>query len=375
MKSVFVAETRRTASIIFFNALIIAVCAFSVSDPLNAGVLDVARAEESDYIEINSGNVPFYDATPRKTAVIFTLPESYFVKLIDDMTDDEEAPYYYVEYGGKSGLVFVSDLKGAAPAANATVAEYGESPSIKLRINSAVTARGYDAVNLKPAAETEIKNSSDLTFSYLGKHTINGAAFLFVKNDLTKEYLYISETAFAAFTLPAHKVTQDRIIAEEEQKTDKNKPIGDVPGTNSPSKSLKDDDVLRYLIIAGISVPALLIFILMFKPSKHGKRDSYNRDHDRRNSRYDDRRRYEDDRRTYSRRDDRDYEYEDYDRRYDRRGYNRYRDSRNDYGAPHERRSSGDDDSPLFVLVDVYIVDREAPAADVYPRAAVARDL
>lgn len=92
---------------------------------------------------------------------------------------------------------------------------------------------------------------------------------------------------------------------------------------------------LRIVIIIGIAIPAILIVILLFKPSKNERRYSKNSvrsGRGRDDFDYDDSRSYrrrerdERDERDYDRRDDRDYRSDrrddrDYDRRYDDRDY------------------------------------------------------
>ncbi|MDR3217210.1 MAG: hypothetical protein LBT55_07410 [Clostridiaceae bacterium] len=237
-----------------------------------------SAADTVKYIEITAADVPFYAFTRRKTERIFLLPETYFVKVTEDVTNDEEAPHYAVLFGGIEGLVFVSDLHGSTPVSNATVDEFGESPSVALQLIGNVTAKRYDDVNLKPADDVTVENIAGLTFSYLGKMQVDGLTYLFVRDSLTHTFLYVRESAFTTFTLPAHKVTQDRIAAEEEEQANGNPPVGTSPGTQTGNAL--EDNPLRYLIIAGIAIPAIIILFLLFKPSKKNKRGSYNRNRD-----------------------------------------------------------------------------------------------
>ena len=91
---------------------------------------------------------------------------------------------------------------------------------------------------------------------------------------------------------------------------------------------------LRIILIVGIAIPAVIIVLLLFKPTKDGRKKTVARERSRDEFDYDERRDYRRDDRYYDdRRDDRRYD----DRRDDRRDDRDYRDDRR-YDARDDRR-------------------------------------
>lgn len=174
----------------------------------------------------------------------FAIPESYYVTKITEVTDD----YSTVEYCGESFYC----KKTLLPTASKVTFEDGVSP--------------YPDVTLTIAGESiDLSGNTvtnDYTIKFLGYH-LTDATQIYVMatyNGETK-YGFVQKDAFSAFVVPYHPIAQ----AERNRILDGKKPVEPKSGDIVPNTSL----ALRIVLIIGIAVPAVIIVVLLFKPSKH----------------------------------------------------------------------------------------------------------
>lgn len=181
----------------------------------------------------------------------FAIPESYYV------TDVEVAfeGYYNVKYLGQNFYCAQSVL----PSASKVAFEDGVSP--------------YPDVTLTIAGESiDLSGNTvtnDYTIKFLG-YDVDDATKIFVMATYNGEAKYgsVSKDAFSTFVVPYHPIAQ----AERNRILDSKKPAEPQGGDIVPNTSL----ALRIVLIIGIAIPAVIIAILLFKPSKHDVSDGKN---------------------------------------------------------------------------------------------------
>lgn len=239
----------------------------------------------------------------------FYIPESYYVTDVKKVTAID-ITYYTVTYCGKEFSCKGSSL----PSVSKVSFDDGISP--------------YPDVTLTIVGESLALNgntvTNDYTIKFLGYHTEDSSQiFVMATHDGDSVFGFAKKDAFNAFVVPYHPIAQ----AERERILESKKPAEPKSGDILPNTSL----ALRIVLIIGIAVPAVIIVILLFKPSKNDRSSGSNRL--RRSRRrdefdYDSSRSYE---RSYDERDRRAYDgYDDRNRGYDSGsgGYGRVGDDR-----------------------------------------------
>lgn len=255
----------------------------------------------------------------------FLIPESYY---ISEISQKAAVPQYYqVKYCGMSFY-----FKAESRPQTSTVT-FSDGVSLSPDVRLTLTAESLSLSGI------EIKRTSNYTIKFLGYHPTDITQIYVVAMLDGSPYCgFASRDSFEKFTVPYHPIAQaerDRLIASKaEPDPDK----GDI----IPNTSL----ALRIVLIIGIAVPAIIIAILLFKPSKNDRsqgksvmrkergRNEFDydstrtyRDGDRYDSRYDSR---YDPRRSDPRYDSQDDYDQRRDPRYDSRQDDRY-DPRDDY--------------------------------------------
>lgn len=276
------------------------------------------------------------NAYPIKSAIVlknsdgeFAIPESYYVTDIKQAFDN----FYTVNYCGQT---FYFDNSLNMPVSNVTFSD-DVSP--------------YPDVALTVVGENLVLNgknvTNDYTIKFLGYHlTDDSQIFVMATYDGDTIYGFAAKDSFNAFVIPYHPIAQ----AERERILESKKPAEPKSGDILPNTSL----ALRIVLIIGIAVPAIIIVILLFKPSKNDRsagnnrlrrsrrRDEFDYDSSRTYDRpYDDR---NSDRRAQDGYGDRDSDRRAYDGYDDRnRGYDRGRDDRG-YDRGYDRDGRDFDD-------------------------------
>lgn len=270
----------------------------------------------------------------------FYIPESYYVT---DIQENKAPGFYTVKYCGIE-FAYLSD--GNLSKQNVSFSD-GVSP--------------YPNVTLHPINGADLLLSSititdEYTITFLGYSTKeDDKIYVVARHDGYEVFGFALTSVFEPFTVPYHP------NAEAERNSILNaKPAPDPEkGDIVPNTSL----ALRIVLIIGIAIPAVVIVILLFKPTKNDHRSGTNQMHRRQrgdfdydssrsyapNDGYDDRRPYDNryDDRYDSRYNDRyDNRYDDrYDSRYDNRYDNRrdanYDDGRR-YDEHYNRNDNGD---------------------------------
>ena len=176
----------------------------------------------------------------------FYIPESYY------LTDIAYAvgQYYQVNY---CGLTCYLESETAPTTSSVTFADgVSASPDVRLTLKDETLVLSGLEIN------------SDYTIKLLGYHT-EDSTMIFVSATLdgASNYGFAPISSFEDFVVPYHPISQaerEEILARKPQ-PDPDK--GDiVPGTSL---------TLRVILIIGIAVPAIIIAILLFKPSKNDR--------------------------------------------------------------------------------------------------------
>ena len=241
----------------------------------------------------------------------FLIPESYYISEISQKTAVPQ--YYQVKYCGMS---FYFKAENRPQTSTVTFSDgVSLSPDVRLTLTA-------ESLSL-----SGIEITSDYTFKFLGYHpTDTTQIYVVAMLDGSTYCGFASRDSFEEFVVPYHPIAQaerDRLIASKaEPDPDK----GDI----IPNTSL----ALRIVLIIGIAVPAIIIAILLFKPSKNDRsqgKSVMRKERGRNEFDYDSARTYRDgdryDSRYDSRRSDPRYDSQD---DYDQRRDPRY-DSRDDY--------------------------------------------
>lgn len=246
----------------------------------------------------------------------FLIPESYYISEISQKTAVPQ--YYQVKY---CGMNFYFKAESRPQTSTVTFSDgVSLSPDVRLTLTA-------ESLSL-----SGIEITSDYTIKFLGYHPTDATQIYVVAMFDGSSYCgFASRDSFEEFAVPYHPIVQaerDRLIASKpEPDPDK----GDI----IPNTSL----ALRIVLIIGIAVPAIIIAILLFKPSKNDRsqgKSVMRKERGRNEFDYDSTRTYREDDRYDSRHDSRrDPRYDSQDdqrrdSRYDSRPDDRY-DPRDDY--------------------------------------------
>ena len=262
---------------------------------------------------------------------VFYIPDSYYLTGVEYRKIARfNFEYYAFSYAGLDTSKWYIDYSEALTVETVTFTA-DETPFPDVRLTLIDTGETVYLDN-----DTVLTN--EYTIKFIGFNQTGDEFYVSATKDGVTKYAMIGKTLFTDSYIPYQARTQ----AAREQLL---KEIATTPkaGDIVPNTS----KTLRIILIVGICVPAVLIVVLLFKPTKGSQkrtlarergRDEFDYDERReyRRDRYDDRRDYRDDRRDY--RDDRRDDRRDY--RDDRR--DDYRDDRRDYRD--ERRDDYRDD-------------------------------
>ncbi len=179
----------------------------------------------------------------------FYIPESYYIYLSGAINIGQ---YYPVVYCGISQEFYYASE--TAPTCSPVVFADGVSPFPDVRLTLKDESLAFNGLEI----------NSDYTIKFLGYHTENAnLIYIAAMLDGSNYFGFASRDSFEEFVVPYHPIAQaerDRLIASKQQ-PDPDK--GDI----IPNTSL----ALRIVLIIGIAVPAIIIAILLFKPSKNDR--------------------------------------------------------------------------------------------------------
>lgn len=184
---------------------------------------------------------------------LFLLPETYYAQ-IDNMDND----FYYVTFNGVAGKVEKSIVSTVGYHTQAT----GTMQEIKIH------SQYYDfkTIILKSSMDlssTEIVVPVEESFIFLGLYPLSEMWYCIRYND-NVGYIKASRT-----TLPQIEIAP--FVPETEKGAEE--PAQIIKGETS-GMDLSNPSLLRILIIIGLSIPALLLIFLLFRPQK-GKKTRY----------------------------------------------------------------------------------------------------
>lgn len=251
-----------------FLCVFLATLAFSVSFAVSKNPLAIAAT--ASYLEIKDTR-ELKDISGAQISTIvfvsksdndeFNLPSTYFLKVT---RDKYKLPFstiecYDVEFNGLAGVVLAESFD-SAPAQSVAVDLHGEAPVLTLTYNSATPT------NVKNNA---VDNSWTLYYMGVGAADSTKIYTKCVKGETTV-YGLIPKSSVAAYIVPAHQVTIDKIAALN---NNNNGSDGSVKPQLNPN-----DVAIKTVLIIGIVVPAVLIMVLLFKPRKRADGyDNYSR--------------------------------------------------------------------------------------------------
>lgn len=260
------------------KTLIVAVLAFVALGLTCAFVFGVRPArgvafadEESlGYIKANVSNLEDNEFAQAGTVAIcekngareFLIPESYYVLVIDKILNS----FYRVKYFGQEFYIDINSHTALVPSADAF--DEGETyyPEVELTL-----AEGVELSSLEGVDSSLKKLDPTYTINFLGyaadPETPDLVYIMATSEDGATLLGFIPKSAFEAFDVPYQARAQrerEELLAQKEQLKPAPGP-GDLP---APEGSL----ALKIVLIIGICVPAVLIVILLFVPSR--KNDS-----------------------------------------------------------------------------------------------------
>ncbi|MBQ9276352.1 MAG: hypothetical protein IJ226_02010 [Clostridia bacterium] len=255
---------------------------------------------------------------------IFYLPDSYFLTgVVYRKIAKFDFEYYEFSYAGLDTSKWYIDYSETLSVESVTFTA-DETPFPDIRLTLIDTGATIYLDN-----DTVLTN--EYTIKFIGFNETGDEFYISATKDGVTKYAMVGKTLFTDSYIPYQARTQEarEQLLKEIAATPK---AGDiVPNTSK---------TLRIILIIGICIPAALIVILLFKPTRGSQKRTLARERGRDEFDYDERREYRRDRYD-DRRDARD------DRRDDRRDYrddrrDDYRDDRRDYRD--ERRDDYRDD-------------------------------
>lgn len=238
----------------------------------------------------------------------FYIPESYYVT---NIRENKAPGYYTVEYCGIDFAYLSSgDLSKQNVSFSEAVSPY---PDVRLSV-----------INGADLLLSSITITNEYTINFLGYSLQDdNKIYVVARHDGYEVLGFALTSVFEPFTVPYHP------IAESERNSILNTKPAPEPeqGDIVPNTSL----ALRIVLIIGIAVPAVIIVILLFKPSKNDRRPGSNQMRRRRRDDFD-----YDSSRAYAPNDGYDdRRYDNRDNNYDNRTGERYN---NRYDANYDNR-------------------------------------
>lgn len=215
----------------------------------------VSNLEGNEYAGVGTVAVRGADNDERE----FLIPESYFVKVEKNILDT----FYEVSYAGQN---FYMPINTAfVPSEETFAQDEAFYPEVQLTL-----AENADLSALEGVDSQLKKLDSTYTINFLGyaadPETPDLIYIMATPEEGKPIFGFIPRSAFEAFNVPYQKRAQterDELLAQKEQL---NPPAG--PGSlPAPSGSM----ALKIILILGISLPAVIIVILLFVPSRRGE--------------------------------------------------------------------------------------------------------
>ena len=223
-----------------------------------------ALAETGTFLLIDRDNVSLY-ADTRKAPALFTLPRTYYVKVLELNYDEN---YHRVEYNGIEGLVKISEVSSKTEtnvqdpyytaqniAAHISTHLY-KRPSFADSEDSGITAYGLSLPYLGKIAGEKGTYGTSTWFA------VSYSDQIYYIHAAMTENLDLLETTIPAHpnsvVLPSSEGGQSKSVSDEAE----------------PKNSV---DVVRVLLIISIFVPIIIILIVLLRPRKKHARNKGDR--------------------------------------------------------------------------------------------------
>lgn len=183
---------------------------------------------------------------------LFMLPNTYYAKILD-----LDETYYYVTFNGVTGKVSKTTVS--------TVGYHTVATGTMEELNIADEYAEFESIGIKATPTLSAATSFSLpigkAFTFIGSYPTAEGTWYYVKyNDLygyiKQERTTMKELKLADFVPETAPV---ETVAEPEESTES-------------GNSLLEDKTLRIIIIVGLAIPAVIIVILLFRPSRARRR-------------------------------------------------------------------------------------------------------
>ena len=236
-------------------AILILILAIALTAAITTLPKKVAYAEEDTYLLVERDNVSLY-ADTRKAPALFTLPRTYYVKLLEANYDEN---YHRVEYNGVEGLVKISEV--SAKTESGVRDPYYTAQNISAHISTHLYKRPSFSDN-----EDSGIVAYGLSLTYLGKiagekGTYGTSTWFAVLYSGNVYYIHAAMTEnldLLETSVPLHPNSAAAPSVQEGQSE------SDKTGNESGSSV----NIVRVLLIVGMFVPIVIILVVLFRPRK-----------------------------------------------------------------------------------------------------------
>lgn len=220
---------------------------FTVAISFGALKTEYAYAVNTPYVVIGE-DIWLLDDNGGK---IFILPETYYARILS--MDDN---YYYVSFNGVNGKI---------PKNSVSVVGYdGEVKNTAKMIHIASEYSVFTEIKLKSRLEGE--SNEDITvptgeaLTYLGSYKQGDVLWYFVSYEDKSGYIKSSYT-------DSPEIKYEKFVPINETSV--------APEVEKKENETEERDLTKILIIAGVSVAAIVLLIIIFLPRKNKKHKYY----------------------------------------------------------------------------------------------------
>lgn len=191
---------------------------------------------------------------------LFLLPNTYYAKI-----DNLDETYYYVTFNGVSGKVLKTQVS--------TVGYHEKALGTLRDLQISDVYAEFDSINIKSKPDLSSANVVSMpirdSFTFIGKYQTDTDLWYYIRYEQYLGYVKADRTTqpnmhFDKF-VPAEKALDQPSGGE----TKGSKRTSVFEGFNA------NENVLKIVIIVGLTIPALLIIFLLFKPSKYNNSHYY----------------------------------------------------------------------------------------------------
>jgi hypothetical protein len=218
---------------------------------LSISSVKFARASTDAPHVVISGEVWMLDETGAK---LFLLPDTYYARI-----NNIDEQYYYIHFNGINGrvtrdIVSTTGYHTLAKGTTLTMGirhEYNEFESIYLKKTPSVIA------------ENVISIPTNESFTFIGEYpTAKEGVWYYIKYNQYYGYIKSTRTDIEKMTYEVFVPEISAVMAPDEEETSEG---------SEKKKAALEGNALKIVIIIGLSVPAILIILLLFKPGRKRK--------------------------------------------------------------------------------------------------------